>query len=57
MAKKKGNEDNKGVEQEAEVKASRKIDDTETNRKRGWNDVFDNVTYSDGPGDNIYVFG
>jgi hypothetical protein len=27
------------------------------NTKRGWSDVFDNLTYSDGPGDNIYVFG
>jgi len=26
-------------------------------RKRGWRDVFDNLTYSNGPGDNIYVFG
>ncbi len=26
-------------------------------QKRGWSDVFDNLTYSDGPGDNIYVFG
>ena len=26
-------------------------------RKRGWSDVFDNLTYSNGPGDNIYVFG
>lgn len=25
--------------------------------RRGWSDVFDNLTYSDGPGDNIYVFG
>ena len=25
--------------------------------KRGWSDVFDNLTYSEGPGDNIYVFG
>lgn len=25
--------------------------------KRGWSDVFDNLTYSNGPGDNIYVFG
>jgi len=24
---------------------------------RGWKDVFDNSTYSSGPGDNIYVFG
>lgn len=26
-------------------------------RKRGWSDVFDNLTYSSGPGDNIYVYG
>ena len=25
--------------------------------RRGWSDIFDNITYSDGPGDNIYVFG
>jgi hypothetical protein len=25
--------------------------------KRGWSDVLDNITYSSGPGDNIYVFG
>ncbi|MCX5646740.1 MAG: hypothetical protein NTZ17_19000 [Phycisphaerae bacterium] len=25
--------------------------------KRGWSDVFDDSTYSNGPGDNIYVFG
>jgi hypothetical protein len=23
----------------------------------GWRDVFDNIEYSAGPGDNIYVFG
>jgi hypothetical protein len=27
------------------------------NNTRGWKDVFDNCTYSSGPGDNIYVFG
>jgi len=26
-------------------------------RKRGWSDIFDNLTYSSGPGDNIYVYG
>lgn len=26
-------------------------------RKRGWSDVFEKLTYSSGPGDNIYVFG
>ena len=25
--------------------------------RSGWKDVFDNSTYSSGPGDNIYVFG
>ncbi len=25
--------------------------------RRGWRDVFDNLEYSEGPGDNIYVFG
>jgi hypothetical protein len=26
-------------------------------KKKGWSDIFDNLTYSSGPGDNIYVFG
>lgn len=26
-------------------------------KKKGWSDIFDNITYSSGPGDNIYVFG
>ena len=26
-------------------------------KKKGWSDVFDKLTYSSGPGDNIYVFG
>lgn len=29
----------------------------EKKSNRGWSDVFDNSTYSSGPGDNIYVFG
>ncbi len=29
----------------------------EQKSRRGWKDVFDNSTYSSGPGDNIYVFG
>jgi hypothetical protein len=32
-------------------------DSGDRNTKRGWRDVFDNITYSSGPGDNIYVFG
>ena len=26
-------------------------------QKRGWSGVFENVHYSSGPGDNIYVYG
>jgi len=26
-------------------------------KKRGWSHIIDNVNYSSGPGDNIYVFG
>lgn len=26
-------------------------------RKRGWSDVFDEIDYSSGPGDNVYVYG
>lgn len=25
--------------------------------KGGWRDILDEITYSSGPGDNIYVFG
>jgi hypothetical protein len=35
----------------------RKPSSDDGKRKRGWRDVFDNLTYSSGPGDNIYVFG
>ena len=28
-----------------------------SNTPKGWRDVFDKLTYSSGPGDNIYVFG
>ena len=30
---------------------------TRNGKKKGWSDVFDKLTYSSGPGDNIYVFG
>lgn len=30
-------------------------DDKKT--KGGWRDILDEITYSSGPGDNIYVFG
>lgn len=29
----------------------------EKNTKRGWSDIFDKLNYSNGPADNIYVFG
>jgi len=28
-----------------------------TEKKREWKGVFEDVTYSSGPGDNIFVFG
>lgn len=38
-----------------DVSATPKHDGKEN--KRGWRDVFDSMDYTDGPGDNIYVFG
>jgi len=32
-------------------------DRKDVNKKKGWSDVFDKLTYSSGPGENIYVFG
>ena len=32
-------------------------DKKDVNKKKGWSDVFDKLTYSSGPGENIYVFG
>ena len=29
----------------------------DNNKKRGWSHIIDEVDYSSGPGDNIYVFG
>jgi len=37
--------------------ARRKSVRTSTHKKSGWSDVFDKLTYSSGPGDNIYVYG
>lgn len=28
-----------------------------TGKKSGWKGVFEDVTYSSGPGDNIFIFG
>jgi len=32
-------------------------DRKDVSKKKGWSDVFDKLTYSSGPGENIYVFG
>lgn len=26
-------------------------------KKRSWSGIFDNMNYSSGPGDNVYVYG
>ena len=56
MAKKNGAKNRKGA-QRAKNGASKKNDDGTKEKKRGWNGIFESVTYSSGPGDNIYVFG
>ncbi len=56
MVKKNGTKNRKGV-QRAKNGASKKNDEGTKEKKRGWNGVFESVTYSSGPGDNIYVFG
>ncbi len=45
----------RAVDKAGEITAKIKHECSES--KRGWRDVFDNLEYSDGPGDNIYVFG
>jgi len=56
MAERKGTKNSKGA-QRAKNGASKKNDEGTKKKKRGWNGVFESVTYSSGPGDNIYVFG
>lgn len=56
MAKKGGVKNNRGSKK-GKTNTSKKNASSIKGNKRGWSDVFDNVTYSSGPGDNIYVFG
>jgi len=40
------------------AKPAQKADERKsTEKKREWKGVFEDVTYSSGPGDNIFVFG
>jgi len=56
MVKKNGTKNRKGA-QRAKNGASKKKGDGTKEKKLGWNGIFESVTYSSGPGDNIYVFG
>lgn len=54
-AKSTGTGKKRSVEKKGDTPSKSKDECKES--KRGWRDVFDNLEYSDGPGDNIYVFG
>jgi hypothetical protein len=56
MVKKNGAKNKKGA-QRTKNSASKKSDDGTQEKKPGWNGIFESITYSSGPGDNIYVFG
>ena len=56
MAERNGVKNSKGT-QKAKTKTPSKKNHASKSKKRGWNGVFESVTYSSGPGDNIYVFG
>ncbi len=56
MAKNNGVKDNKRAEK-AKTATQTKNKRTSIEKKCDWKGVFENVTYSSGPGDNIYVFG
>lgn len=43
--------------QKAKNGTPRRDDHESKDKKRGWSDVFHNVTYSSGPEENVYVFG
>jgi hypothetical protein len=45
----------KGIKKD-KVESRRNRSQTNKNKKNGWSEVFEKVTYSSGPGDNIYVF-
>jgi len=56
MVKRNGTKNSKGA-QRAKNGASKKNDEGTKEKKHRWNGIFESVTYSSGPGDNIYVFG
>ena len=56
MAKNDEAKDNKRAET-AKNATHTKNKRTSLGKKCDWKGVFENVTYSSGPGDNIYVFG
>jgi len=56
MAKRGGVKNNR-ESQKAKTNINKKNGSSVKDKKRGWSGVFENVTYSSGPGDNIYVFG
>ncbi len=56
MGKKVAVTNNKGMEKPKTVTHT-KNRRTSMGKKCDWRGVFENVTYSSGPGDNIYVFG
>jgi hypothetical protein len=56
MAKKDSIKNRRG-KQKSKLAISRNSSSASKNKKDKWNGIFDNVTYSSGPGDNIYVFG
>lgn len=43
--------------QKAKNKSKNVNTSTKKSQKRGWSHIIGKVTYSAGPGDNIYVFG
>ncbi|MDT8302290.1 MAG: hypothetical protein RQ760_12460 [Sedimentisphaerales bacterium] len=56
MAKNNGMEGNKKAEKTKTTTHTRNKH-TSIGKKCNWKGVFESVTYSSGPGDNIYVFG
>ena len=58
MAKKDSVKNRRGKQKtKLAIPRNRNSSSASKNKKDRWNGIFDNVTYSSGPGDNIYVFG
>ncbi len=56
MVRRNAAKNSKGA-RKARTETSSKNNHASKSKKRGWNGIFESVTYSSGPGDNIYVFG